>query len=175
MTSSVAGVRALWLPVLVVVFASACSSSDAGGTLDSTTVAQTGERFDAADLVTAVGGLGVGAVDLGESAPGDPFGVAAQLVCVNGHVVRFHEYESVAEREAVSGTISPDGWSAVDGPYEWVAAPSFWVRDNAMVFTLGADQATRDALTAVLGPRVAGSDTPAPRDERAAERLSCEI
>ena len=136
---------------------------------------ETSVRFGVAELVTAVVDLGVGAVDLGESAPGDPFGVTAQLLCVNGHVVRFHEYESVAEREAVSEAISPDGWSAVDGPYEWVAAPSFWVKYKSLVFTLGADQMTRDTLDTALGPRIAGSDTPAPRDERVAESLSCDI
>jgi hypothetical protein len=118
---------------------------------------------------------GAAVADLGEGIDTDPFG-EGNLVCVNGDTVRVYAFETAAERTAFTDTISPDGFGVGGGQYEWVAAPGVWARGNVMVFTLGASGETQAAIEAVMGSRIAGSDTsPEIRDDRIAEDLRCTV
>ena len=91
---------------------------------------------------------------------GLPFGVSGLKLCVAGQKVWVYAYASADEAARVAGTIDPTDPSHVGASIivSWQGNPRFWQRDRLLVLYLGADRATEELLTDVLGqPFAAGA------------------
>ena len=109
------------------------------------------------------------------------FPVTGQLIDVNGHDVQVFEFDSVADREQVSATISETGDVIGSSIPSWIDLPNFWAEGRLIVLFVGQDEALIDLLTGVLGEPITepGPAANLPPEallrgqERLAEALGC--
>jgi len=105
-----------------------------------------------------------GATVQNKEAASEPFFAApGRLLLVNGQEVRVFRFASESEATAVVGAISPDGYSVVASgglttisQVDWVAKPHFYRSGTLIILYVGDDAATRQLLSAVVGPAFAG-------------------
>jgi hypothetical protein len=122
------------------------------------------------ELVDALGKEGVEAEPAGEVE--QPFfGVAGQVIEIDGGSVQVFEYEDEAAREVESARISPDGSSVGGTSISWVDRPTFWAEGRLIVLYVGADEAIVDLLTRVLGAPIAQGESLPPDAAIAAEQM----
>lgn len=157
--------------VAAILLAASCTSADDGDQVSSTTTAVPdsttnppsdsttdppgGESTDVAALISKLDAAGTAVTRDGKQGAspffsGDPIGL-----CVNGEFVQLIEYESAAEREIESSTITADGQIVAPGQaviVEWVGPPQFFADGNLIALYLGDDLEIVDLLGRVLGP-----------------------
>ncbi len=120
----------------------ACRAREAAATLPPV---QTME-----DLILALGEAGAWVARSGEIEAG-LFGVAGEVLTVNGIAVEVYAYPNQAERERVSAAIAPDGSTLAGQPLIWHEAPHVWAKGDLIVIYQGTDGPTILLLDAILG------------------------
>ncbi len=98
----------------------------------------------------------------------DPMPFSGRMVrlCVNRQPIEVYVYGTPEERAADAALIDPYDPTQVGlAIVEWQGTVRFWQRDRIIVLYLGADDATEQLLTRILGQpfaRSSGSDPPVP-------------
>lgn len=85
-----------------------------------------------------------------------PFRHRYVRVTVGGHEISVLEFLDDEAAAAASATVSEDGQSIGDGPYEWSGRPHLWRSGRIIAFYVGDDDAIVESMTKVLGDRFAG-------------------
>lgn len=137
------------LPVaLAVAVGLACASSPTGP--------ETGVELDFDGLVAALRRSGVQVTAAGSIS--QPFlGVPGRIIVVSGENVQVFEYPDAAAAQADGHRVSPDGGSVGTTLITWVAPPQFYLRGRVLALYVGSSAPVVTALTAVMGPQIAGS------------------
>jgi hypothetical protein len=126
-------------------------------------VSHGGPVVDQVSLVDALRARGLTVEVAGGLTPDVPFpnaqtGTVLRLVGGGlGHIaeVQVYEYADPAAAAADAGQILPDG-NLPTAIIEWIGPPHFFRAGRLIVAYVGADQATVDLLTEVLGPPFVG-------------------
>jgi hypothetical protein len=104
---------------------------------------------DLAALVAALEAAGA-SVEVRDKIEQPFFEVQGQALTVNGQPVEVFEWADEAGREAVSGTITPEGQFGTT-MVEWTGKPHFWASGKIIALYVGDDAELIDLLTGVLG------------------------
>ncbi len=87
------------------------------------------------------------------------------ITMVNGEQVDFYEFPSVAEAEAASRTVSPDGMIITSGDsavaIDFLFKPHYFIQGNVIVVYTGGNDATVQLLRSAFGKEFAGDNAPA--------------
>jgi hypothetical protein len=80
-----------------------------------------------------------------------------QVITIDGQDVQVFEYDSLADADAESDLVTPDGSSVGTSIMSWIATPHFYKSGRVIVLYVGDQNDTIDALEAALGIQFAGS------------------
>lgn len=80
-----------------------------------------------------------------------------QVINISGQDVQVFEYDSVADADAESDFVSPDGSSVGTSIMTWIATPHFYKSGRVIVLYVGEQNDTIDTLEAALGIQFAGN------------------
>jgi hypothetical protein len=109
---------------------------------------------DVAELKAALSAAGA-TVQMGDKVEQPFFEVQGQELKVNGQTVQVFEWADEASRQAVSGTITPEGQFGA-AMIEWVGTPHFWASGKLIALYVGDDASVVSLLTSALGAPIAG-------------------
>jgi hypothetical protein len=116
-------------------------------------VRRTDRAFGTPELLHALATAGF-RVRIGTTAPGTPFSVDAQVVCVSDSPLRVYQYKDIASRRHDSDSISPDGSHVGHFIPEWIGPPHFFARGRLIVLTLRDNSRLLRSLAHILGPTI---------------------
>ncbi len=116
---------------------------------------------DYASLVAALRAQGIPA-EPGEEILNPVFTVKQRMLTLPRARVAVLEYPGEQDAKAQASKISPDGVEIGNATVDWADVPHFYRTNRLIVFYIGRDEATLDALERVLGPQFAGAPRDAP-------------
>jgi len=96
---------------------------------------------------------------LGE-AEGSILGVSGRALRFGDAEVVAYEYATLSGREAISGSIAPDGLSIGGVSVSWDGRPNIWAEGRLIVLYVGTDGGTIVLLSGLLGDPITGSAPP---------------
>lgn len=117
------------------------------------------EVESADDLVSSLRRAGGNVEVLGE-AEGSILGVPGRALRFGDAEVVAYEYATLSEREAISGSIAPDGLSIGGVSVSWDGRPNIWAEGRLIVLYVGTDGGTIVLLSGLLGDPITGSAPP---------------
>lgn len=79
------------------------------------------------------------------------FGVAAQLIQINGNDVQIYEFADAQAQSQARNTISETGYVIGTSQITWIDQPHFWAQDRLLVLYVGQNQEIINILTSLLG------------------------
>jgi hypothetical protein len=79
------------------------------------------------------------------------FGVAAQLIQINGNNVQVYEFADDQAQSQASATISQAGYVIGTTQIEWIDQPHFWAQECLLVLYVGQNEEIVSMLTSLLG------------------------
>jgi hypothetical protein len=113
-------------------------------------------------FISSLGSAGATVQDKG-SASEPFFSAPGRLLLVDGQEVRVFRFASDGDAIAVANAVSPDGYSVgasggltTVSQVDWVAKPHFYQSGTLIILYVGDDAATRQLLSADVGPPFAG-------------------
>lgn len=84
------------------------------------------------------------------------FSVPATVVEMNGETVSVFRYARTSDADREAATIAPNGGSIGTSMLSWMGPPHFYKKDALIVLYVGTSPTVTAALTAALGPQIAG-------------------
>jgi hypothetical protein len=137
----------------VLVFVVGC-----GGTAGATPSPATPPGKSVADdtsLVEALRAAGA-QVESGDTVEQPFFPVPGKVIKINGQDVQVFVFADETAAQAAAATVPPDGSTFKTMIVDWMAPPHFYQRGRIIALYVGADAATLQSLTTLLGEPFAG-------------------
>ena len=84
------------------------------------------------------------------------FSVEGRIIKVNGEDIQVFEYANIADADADSSLVSPDGSSVGTNMITWISAPHFFKKEKLIVIYIGENNNIMNGLEKALGKQFAG-------------------
>jgi len=84
------------------------------------------------------------------------FSVKGRIINVNGEDVQVFEYTKIADADAETSLVSPDGSSVGTNMITWISTPHFFKKEKLIIIYIGDNNNIINGLEKALGKQFAG-------------------